>query len=128
MWAIPMLVAGGVFAGVVTFVAWERIPAWQAMDGHEFRRHFGHSIRGADRLQPAVLIAWLVFTIAFAVTSGGLARVVAFAAAVGLVLTLVGSGAYLVPLQRRSSPRPSTTPRAAGAVGTAATSSAPRSL
>ncbi len=96
-----MLVAGGLFAGVVTFVAWERIPAWRAMDVAEFRRHFGHSIRRADRLQPAVLIAWLLSTIAFAVTTGGAARALALVAAVGLVLTLVGSGAYLVPLQRR---------------------------
>jgi hypothetical protein len=101
MWEIPMLVAGGLFAGVVTFVAWERIPAWRAMDLVEFRRHFGHSIRRADRLQPAVLIAWLVSTVAFAITNGGAARAVALAGAVALVLTLVGSGAYLVPLQRR---------------------------
>lgn len=101
MWEIPMLVAGGLFAGVVAFVAWERIPAWRAMDAPEFRRQFAHSIRKADHLQPAVLIAWLVSTMAFAITSAGAARTLAVAAAIGLALTLVGSGAYLVPLQRR---------------------------
>ena len=101
MWQVPMLVAGGLFAGVVAFVAWERIPAWRMMDTPEFRRHVGHSIRKADRLQPAVLILWIVSTVGFAVTSDGSARALAAVAAVGLVGTLVGSGAYLVPLQRR---------------------------
>ena len=101
MWQILMLVAGGLFAGVVAFVAWERIPAWRAMDTREFRRHFAHSIGRADRLQPAVLILWIVSTIGFAVTSDGSARVLAALAAVGLAGTLVGSGVYLVPLQRR---------------------------
>ena len=101
MWHIPMLVAGGLFAGVVAFVAWERIPAWRAMDTSEFRRHFAHSIRKADRLQPAVLILWIASTVGFAVTNDGPPRLLAALAAVGLVLTLIGSGAYLVPLQRR---------------------------
>ena len=96
-----MLVTGGLFAGVVAFVAWERIPAWRKMDAAEFQRHFGHSIRRADRLQPALLVVWLASTIGFAVVTDGTPAVLAAVAAAGLVLTLVGSGAVLVPLQRR---------------------------
>lgn len=101
MWEIPMLVTGGLFAGVVAFVAWERIPAWRTMEAAEFQRHFGHSIHKADRLQPALLVVWLASTIGFAVATDGTAGTLAAVAAVGLVLTLVGSGALLVPLQRR---------------------------
>jgi hypothetical protein len=101
MWEIPMLVTGGLFAGVVAFVAWERIPAWRSMDAAEFQRHFRHSIHKADRLQPALLVVWLASTIGFAVATDGTAGALAAVAAVGLVVTLVGSGALLVPLQRR---------------------------
>ncbi|MDQ3866645.1 MAG: hypothetical protein M3304_07425 [Actinomycetota bacterium] len=41
-----------------------------------------------------MLIAWLVSTIAFAITTGGPARALALVPPAGLVLTLVASGAF----------------------------------
>jgi Domain of unknown function (DUF1772) len=100
-WAIPMLITGGLFAGGVVSIAWERIPAWRSAELADFQAAFAHTLRRVDRFQPILLVACLVSTIGFAVSADGAARTVAVAAAAALVVVLVGSVAWLVPLQRR---------------------------
>jgi hypothetical protein len=98
---ILMLATGGLFAGGVLLIAWERIPAWRDSELSDFRSAFAHTLRRVDRLQPLLLVLTLVSTIGFAVAVEGAARTVAAIAAVGFLVVLVGSGAWLVPLQRR---------------------------
>jgi Domain of unknown function (DUF1772) len=101
LWAISMLISGGLFAGGVMWIAWERIPAWQAMELPDFQSAFAHTLRRVDRLQPALLVACLVSTIGFALGTHGGARTMALAAGAGFLIVLVGSGAWLVPIQKR---------------------------
>ncbi|MGH2819267.1 MAG: anthrone oxygenase family protein [Actinomycetota bacterium] len=100
-WAAAMLVSGGLFAGGVVSIAWERIPAWRGTDASHFRTAFAHTLRRVDRLQPALLSLCLVSTIGFALTSDGVPRMLAVMAAAGFFAVLVGSVAVLVPIQRR---------------------------
>ena len=100
-WAISMLISGGLFAGGVLSIAWERLPVWRESDLLDFRTAFAHTLRRVDRLQPALLVVCLVSTAGFAVSAGGQARTPALAAAAGLAVVLVGSVAWLVPIQRR---------------------------
>jgi hypothetical protein len=100
-WAILMLLSGGLFAGGVAAIAWERAPAWRASALVDFQAGFAHTLRRVDRLQPALLVACLGATIGFAASTGGAARTLAALAAAGLLVVLVGSLAWLVPLQRR---------------------------
>jgi hypothetical protein len=101
VWAISMLISGGLFAGGVLSIAAERLPAWRATDVSEFRGAFAHTLRRVDRLQPALLVVCLGSTIAFAVSADGVARTWALLAAATLGAVLAGSAAWLVPLQRR---------------------------
>lgn len=100
-WAIPMLLSGGLFAGGVTAIAWERIPAWRDTDHPAFQTAFAHTLRRMDRLQPALAVACLISTIGFAISASGAARTLAALAAAGFLIILAGSGAWLVPIQRR---------------------------
>jgi hypothetical protein len=86
--AISMLISGGLFAGGVVSIAWERLPAWRVAELSKFRVDFAHTLRRVDRLQPAL-------------SGDGVARTSALLAAVGFLVVLIGSGAWLVPLQRR---------------------------
>jgi hypothetical protein len=54
-----------------------------------------------DRIQPALLALCLFSTVGFAVNAGGNARTLAVLAAGGLLVVLVGSVAWLVPIQRQ---------------------------
>lgn len=100
-WAVPMLITGGLFAGGVISIAWERIPAWRRTDMPDFRTGFAHTLRRVDRLQPALLTICMVSTIGFAITASGAARTLALVAAAGFLVILVGSVAWLVPIQRQ---------------------------
>jgi hypothetical protein len=101
LWSISMLISGGLFTGGVVSIAWERVPAWRDSELVAFRPAFAHTQRRMDRLQPALLSTCLVSTIGFAIGSGGVARAFAVVAAAGFLLILAGSGALLVPIQKR---------------------------
>jgi hypothetical protein len=100
-WTVPMLISGGLFAGGVLWISWERVPAWRAADLVAFRATFAHTLRRADRLQPALLAANLVATVGVAASTSGAARTLATLAAGGALIVLVGSATWLVPIQRR---------------------------
>jgi hypothetical protein len=99
--AIAMLLSGGLFAGGVVSLAWERLPAWNGADPFEFRAAFAHTLQRVDRVQPALAVVGLISSIGFAISADGDARTLGGLAAAGFGLILVGSGAWLVPLQRR---------------------------
>jgi hypothetical protein len=96
-----MLLSGGLFVGGVAAIAWERVPAWRATDLVDFRTGFAHPLRRVDRLQPALLVVCLGSAIGVASSTSGAARTLALLAAGGLLVVLVGSVAWLVPIQRR---------------------------
>jgi hypothetical protein len=96
-----MLISAGLFAAGVVPIAWERAPAWRAADDARFRVEFAHTLKQMDRLQPALLLVCLISSVAFAVSANGTARTLAGLAASCLVAVLIGSGARLVPIQRR---------------------------
>jgi hypothetical protein len=100
LWATVMMVSGGLFAGGVLSIAAERVPAWRRIQLPDFRIGFSHTLRRVDRLQPALLWICLLSTIGFAVTAAGAARTLAVVAAAGFLLILIGSVAWLIPIQR----------------------------
>jgi hypothetical protein len=101
VWAILMLVSGGLFAGGVTMVAWERVAAWQNMPLAQFGSDFAGTVHRADRVQPGLLVVAIATSYAFGLTDTGAARVLALIGASGFLATLIGSVTVLVPLQRR---------------------------
>jgi Domain of unknown function (DUF1772) len=101
VWATSMLISGALFAGGVVSIAWERLPAWRAAELADFRIAFAHTLRRVDRLQPALLVVCLVSTFGFALGADRQAQVPALLAAAGFLAVLIGSGALLVPVQRR---------------------------
>jgi hypothetical protein len=100
-WSIVMLIGGALFVAGVVPIAWERAPAWRAAEHARFRVDFAHMLRRVDRLQPVLLLVCLVSSVGFAVSASGTARVLAALATSCFVAVLVGSGAGLVPIQRR---------------------------
>jgi hypothetical protein len=101
VWTVAMMVSGGLFVGGVVSIAWERLPAWRSAPLTQFRGAFAHTLRRVDRLQPATLSILLVSTVGFAVSADGMARSLGWIAAAGFFGIMVGSVAWLVPLQRR---------------------------
>ena len=101
VWAVVMLVFGGLFAGAVVNFAWSRVPIWRAMPRAQFLTDFAKSITVADKVQPALLAVTIVAAVGFAFTTESTARILALSAAVGFAVTMLASLAVLVPLQRR---------------------------
>ena len=101
IWAILMLVSGGLFAGGTLAVTWERIPAWRTMPLAQYVADFAATIHRADRMQPALLVVATVTALGFGISASALARTLALLAAAGFSVTLIASVAVLVPLQRR---------------------------
>jgi protein-L-isoaspartate O-methyltransferase len=101
VWAILMLVMGGLFAGAVANFAWSRVPIWRAMPRAQFVTDFAKSIAVADKVQPALLSLTIVGAVSFALTTDSTARLLAIGTAAGFTVTMLASLAILVPLQRR---------------------------
>lgn len=101
VWAIIMLIAGGLFAGGAASFAWSRVPIWRRMPVQGFIGDFQETLHRTDQVQPALLVVAIVSSAGFALTADGSARVLASVGAVGFVATLAASIAILVPLQRR---------------------------
>jgi hypothetical protein len=101
VWAVVMLVAGGLFAGGAATFAWSRVPIWRRMPPSEFVSDFEQTIRRTDKVQPALLVVAAVSAIGFALTANGSARLLGALGAGGFILVLLASLAVLVPLQRR---------------------------
>jgi hypothetical protein len=100
-WTLLMLVSGGLFSGGVAVFAWERVPAWRRMPLPRFRSDFAAAIAKADRVQPALLVVPIGATVGFVLTATGPSQTLGLIGAAGFILTLIGSVAVLVPLQRR---------------------------
>lgn len=101
IWAASMITAGGLFAGGAATFAWSRVPIWRRMSLPDFVRDFSQTIEWTDRVQPVLLVAAILSTGGYALTSQGPARLIAAVAAAGFVLVLAGSVTFMVPLQRR---------------------------
>ena len=101
VWAVLMLVAGGLFAGGATSFSWARVPIWRRMPLPQFADDFAATIRWTDKVQPALLVVAIASAVGFALTADGSARSLGWAGAGGFALTLVASVAVMVPLQRR---------------------------
>ena len=99
-WSVPMIVAGGLFAGGAATFAWSRIPIWRRMHARQFVDDFATTIRVTDKVQPALLVAAATTSAAFALTEEGAAQVLAGFGSAAFFATLVASVAVLVPLQR----------------------------
>jgi hypothetical protein len=100
-WSVVMVISAGLFAAGVVPIAYERAPAWRAADDASFRVEFAHTLRRMDRVQPVLLLVCLISSVGFAVSASGTARMLAGLATSCFVVVLVGSGAGLVPIQRR---------------------------
>ena len=101
IWAVIMLIAGGLFAGGGATFAWSRVPIWRGMTAPEFVTDFAETIRRTDIVQPALAAVAAVAGIGFAFTADGWARLFAALGAVGLIIVLLASVVVMVPLQRR---------------------------
>ena len=101
VWAVVMLIAGGLFAGGAATFAWSRAPIWRRMAVPQFVADFAQTIHWTDKVQPALLVVAIVSAIGFTVTGAGTSRMLALLGTAGFVLTLVASFVFLVPLQRR---------------------------
>ena len=100
IWKVLMLVAAGLFAGGAASFAWSRVPIWQRMEGSQFVRDFAQTLDRTDKVQPALLVVAIISAAGYALSTDGLARLLALLGAAGFVVTLVASFALLVPLQR----------------------------
>ncbi len=98
---LAMLLTSGIFAGTAAVLSWSRSGPWQSMSLAAFRASFAATIRVADKVQPALLMAALLSSIAFVSLAGGASSLVAAIGAAGLLVILIASLTVLVPLQRR---------------------------
>ena len=96
-----MLVSGGLFAGGATTFAWSRVPIWRGMPAPVFVEDFSKTLRRTDKVQPALLVAAIAASVAFAVTGDGAGRMLALIGAAAFAAVLIASATVMVPLQRR---------------------------
>ena len=101
LWAVPMVIATGMFAGGAATFAWSRVPIWRRMPVPQFVGDFSQTLHWTDKVQPALLLVAIVSTASFAATATGAATLFAAAGAAALVVALMASLTILVPLQRR---------------------------
>ena len=100
-WEIAGLVAGALFTIAVVFFARVSVPRWQEMEPASFLPDFGRTINVADKVQPTLLVATIVALIMIVRSTDGSETVLATVATAGFIGTLLGSLAFMVPLQRQ---------------------------
>ncbi|KRA24904.1 hypothetical protein ASD65_11050 [Microbacterium sp. Root61] len=83
-----MLVAGGLWAGVIFTYAVERVNLWGRMPIDQYVVDFRRSVYRADPLQPILGIVATVAAVVFALSSVGLASTFAWIG-IGLVLLVI---------------------------------------
>jgi anthrone oxygenase-like protein len=98
--ATLMLIAAGLFTGVLWTLAIERVWIWRTMDARQFAVDFGRSVRRVDLVQPAGAVLSVALAVGYATTVGGTAQVLAIIAALLLVIIIVMSAAIGVPMQK----------------------------
>src|SRR5262245_48579356 len=95
-----MLIASGLFTGVLWTLAIERVWIWRLMDLRTFAVDFGRSVRRVDLVQPAGAILSVGLAIGYATTVGGTARALSIAGAILVIVVIVISTAVGVPMQK----------------------------
>ena len=100
-WDVAALVVGALFTTAVVFFASFRVPQWRVMERSTFLPDFERTINVADKVQPTLLVVTIISTAMVSGAIDGSEKVLGWGATTGFVLTLLGSLAYLVPLQRR---------------------------
>ena len=100
-WEIAAVVAGGIFTTAVLFFARVNVPRWQRMEPGRFLPDFAKTIDVADKVQPTLLVATIAALVVIVGSSDGSDAVLATAATAGFVATMLGSLAFMVPLQRQ---------------------------
>lgn len=102
LWSLLTVVLVGVWTVGVLAFSLMRLPGWwHAKADAAWRADFTKAVTSVDRYQPILLVATIAITTWFALGMRGTTQILAVAALAGLVAVLVGSVAFLVPLQRR---------------------------
>ena len=100
-WEIAAISAGGLFTAATVFFAVNRVPRWRQAEVGAFLPDFAKVIHVADKVQPTLLVSTIISVVMLSRSIDGTTRAIAVAATIGFTLTLIGSVAYMVPLQRR---------------------------
>jgi hypothetical protein len=100
VWLATAIASGALFALVVSYFAWVRIPRWEPMSEIRFLPDFAKALRLADRVQPTLAVIAFGSTIAFGLGVPGASQTLTTVAAICYGLILIGSGLVLVPIQR----------------------------
>ena len=100
-WEWIAVLAGGSFTAAVVYFAIIRVPRWREMEFPAFVTDFARAINVADKVQPTLLAATIVSAVVLARSAEGASLILAITAIAGLSLTMIGSLAFMVPLQRR---------------------------
>lgn len=98
---IMALAAGSMFTAGVAFFTAARVPKWRTADTGSFLPQFARALTIADKVQPALLVATVVAASVLSASASGSEGLLAGIAAAGFAAVLLGSAAFLVPLQRR---------------------------
>ena len=100
-WGIAAVTAGALFTGAVVYFALMRVPRWRVMEVGSFLPDFERTINVADKVQPMLLVITIASTALFLGSTEGSSRLLSLVAIAGFSLTMLGSLAVMVPLQRR---------------------------
>lgn len=96
-----MVVAGGIFAGGIFFVAVERVNLWGRMPVEQYVVDFRRSLGRLDPLLPILGIASALAAVVHAVNSSGLSSVASWSAAAFIGVVIVTSIAIGEPINSK---------------------------
>lgn len=101
-WALVTIVAAGLLAGFGLELAIVRVPIWHKMDPTTFAVDFRRSCKLVDIYIPALHTVTLLATIGFTIdTSDGTTEVLGIITLVLLLVTLVTSRVFNVPIRQK---------------------------